>query len=109
MGACSRLIPVIHASTPVSARSSASTLASLQHRSTVHGCPGLEASNTSISIPKRSSNCFQVASVSGNRTPVSIMNTWARGWIEVSMCTSTDSSFWKEQAMVSRGWKRSTA
>ena len=40
---------------------------------------------------------------------MSIMNTWARGSIEVSMCTSTDSSFWKEQAIVSRGWKRSTA
>ena len=40
---------------------------------------------------------------------MSIMNTWALGSIEVSMCNRTDSSFWKEQAIVSRGWKRSTA
>src|SRR5438067_679599 len=37
------------------------------------------------------------------------MNTRASGSSLVSMCTSTDSSFWKEQASVSRGWKRSSA
>ena len=59
--------------------------------------------------PNRSSNRFQVSSVSGNSTPVSIMNTRGSGSISVSMCSRTDSSFWKEQAIFSRGWKRSTA
>ncbi len=40
---------------------------------------------------------------------MSIVNTRASGQTAVSMWTSTDSSFWKEQAIVSRGWNRSTA
>jgi hypothetical protein len=75
----------------------------------VQGSSGLRASITSMLTPKRSSKRFQVWSVSGNSTPVSIMNTWASGSISVSMCRSTDSSFWKEQAILSRGWNRSTA
>ena len=71
--------------------------------------PGLRASITSMRTPKRSSNCFQVASVSANSTPVSMVKIRTPGSIACSMCTSTDSSFWKEQAIVSRGWKRSTA
>ncbi len=59
--------------------------------------------------PKRSSKRFQVWSVSVNSTPVSIVNTRASGSISLSMWKSTDSSFWNEQAMVSRGWKCSTA
>ena len=91
------------ASTSESARSSASTLASPQHRLTVHGSSGLRASITSIGSPNRSSNRFHVASVSGNSTPVSIVNRCAPGSISDSMCAITDSSFWKEQATVSRG------
>ncbi len=49
------------------------------------------------------------ASVSGKRTPVSIVNTRDPARLAISMWTRTDSSFWKEQAIVSRGWKRSTA
>ena len=56
-----------------------------------------------MSTPNRSSKRFHVSSVSGKSTPVSIMNTWALGSIVVSICTSTDSSFWKEQAIFIRG------
>ena len=87
---------MIQASTPLSACSSAATLAALQQSSTVHGWPGLDASYTSIGSAKRSSNCFQVASVSANRTPVSIANarTPSRpSRSSESMWKRTDSSF----------------
>ena len=86
-------MPVIQASTSDSARSSASTLAAPQQRSTVHGSSGLLASWTSIGRPNRSSNRFQVASVSGNRTPVSITNARAVRSSSESMWKRTDSSF----------------
>src|SRR3954468_18823602 len=106
VGACSRRMPVIQASTPLSARPSAATLASLQQLSSVQGP---RASSTSTLTPKRSSNSRQVASVSSNSTPVSIVTTRASGAIRISSSTSTDSSFWKEHSRTSRGWWRSTA
>ena len=84
---------MIQASTSLRPSSSAATLASLQQRSAVHGSSGLRASRTSSLIPKRSSNRFQVASVSGNRTPVSIVNARKSGVISLSMWKRTDSSF----------------
>ncbi len=74
-----------------------------QQFASVHGAPGLWASITSICTGKRSSNCFQVASVSPNSTPVSIVKARTEGLIPESMWNRTDSSFWKEQASVSRG------
>ena len=94
---------MIHASTSDSAVSSAATLAAEQQLLSVHGAPGLWASITSIRSGKRSSNCFQVASVSANRTPVSIVNARTEGSISDSMWNRTDSSFWKEQASFNRG------
>src|SRR3954452_18794337 len=106
VGACSRRTPVIQASAPARARSSAATFASLQQLSSVQGP---RASSTSTLTPKRSSNSRQVASVSSNSTPVSIVTTRASGAIRISSSTSTDSSFWKEHSRTSRGWWRSTA
>ena len=100
---------MIHASTSSSARSSAATFAVPQQSACVHGSPGRAASITSIGSPKCSSKRFHVVSVSGKSTPVSIVNSRASGLISLSMCASTDSSFWKEQASFSRGWKRETA
>ena len=67
------------------------------------------ASSISTSTPKRSSNARQVASVSGNSTPVSIVTIRASGASRTSSSTRTDSSFWKEQSITRRGWWRSTA
>src|SRR5690348_9885780 len=106
VGACSRRMPVIQASAPASARSSAATLAPLQQFSSLQGP---RASSTSTLTPKRSSYSRQVASVSGKSTPVSMVTMRASGAIRTSSSTSTDSSFWKEHSRTSRGWWRSTA
>ena len=39
---------------------------------------------------------------------MSIVNTRAVGSMRMSMSMRTDSSFWNEQAIASRGWWRST-
>src|SRR5215210_2051054 len=106
VGDCSRRMPVTQPSAPSSARSSAATLASPQQRSAVHSP---RASCTSTSTPKRSSNARHVASVSSNRTPVSIVTTRAPGSSRTSASTSTDSSFWKEHSRTSPLPWRSTA
>src|ERR1700740_2699381 len=116
VGPCSRRMPVIHASAPSRARSSAATLAAEQQLSgPLQGAPGLLASNTSICTPKRSSNARHVAIVSSNSTPVSIVTTrtarpvpWSR---RTSSSSSTDSSFWTEHSSTApsrwRGGSRS--
>ena len=75
-GACSRRMPVIHASAPASARSSAATFAAPQQCSgPVHGSPVrvLDLDRDAEALLERR----QVASVSGNSTPVSIVTTRA--------------------------------
>ena len=63
---------MIQASTPLSARSSAATLAALQQFSALQSP---SASWTSTLRSQRSSNARQVDSVSGKSTPVSMVNT----------------------------------
>ena len=96
--ACSRRMPVIHASAPASARSSAATLASPQQCSgPVHGGPGLarpRRRRARRSAPRRRARS---ASVSGKSTPVSIVTTRVvRRRARSSTSRITDSSFWKE-------------
>src|SRR5581483_557722 len=57
---------------------------------------------TSIVVPYRRSTSRQSAYVSGKRWCVSIAKTRAFGSSENSMSSSTDSSFWKEQASAAR-------
>ena len=61
------------------------------------------ASETSTLTPKRSSKARQVASVSGNSTPVSIVTMRASGAIRTSSSIRTDSSFWKEHSSTRLG------
>jgi hypothetical protein len=70
----------------------------------------LLASCTSIFTPKRSSNAFQVASVSANSTPVSIVTTLTASEVpwssRSSSSSSTDSSFWNEHIRTARSpWR----
>ena len=98
---CSRRMPVIHASAPASARSSAATLASPQQCSgPVHGAGS--ASSTSTCTPKRSSKARHVCERLGEEhAGVDRDDARVRRDARAARRAMTDSSFWKEHRKTS--------